>query len=98
MLRETQLQSYEELKDHLPDRRRAVLSVLEQHGELPLFSIVEILGWGINCISGRLTELAGLGMIQDSGKRLVNPSSGKRAIVWKPTGIKFEGNGQRVFF
>jgi predicted transcriptional regulator len=35
-------------------------------------------------VQPRFSELARMGLIQDSGARRVNAASGKRAIVWEP--------------
>ncbi len=80
---DTQREAWESIKHNLADSRRAVLSVIENHGDFGVstYSISDILGWPINCVSGRVTELTKLGIIKDSGRRGVNPS-GKRAILW----------------
>lgn len=81
---DTQLQSYDEIKNSLSERRASILELIQssQNG-LPLFEIVKLSGLPINSVSGRITELNDLGMIKDSGSRSVNPETGKKAIVWQ---------------
>lgn len=63
--------------------RRTVFNVVKDsvYG-VTLFEIVRKLQWPVNSISGRITELSHAGVIEDTGKRRVNPLTGKKAIVW----------------
>jgi len=84
MIRDTQIESWESVRKNLSERQLRVFETLivSKNG-LPLFRISEWLGWPINSVSGRVTELSDRGMIVDSGSREVNPATGRRAIVWK---------------
>ena len=81
---ETQTECWKDIKDNLTGTRR---EVLDRISEVPqgktLFELVETLGWPINRISGRVTELHQKDAIVDSGDRRINPSSGRRCVVWK---------------
>jgi len=81
---DTQLASWDGVQGSLPERRRAVLGIIasEPNG-LPLFRVVQKIGWPVNCVSGRITELAKEGLIEDAGVRAVNPATGKSAVVWR---------------
>ena len=83
MTRATQLESWTQIKPTLGDKQYTVLLAIRQspHG-LTLWEIVDNLKWPINSVSGRVTELAAMGKIRDSGGRKVNPRTGKRAVVW----------------
>lgn len=82
MIPDTQLESYESLRQHLSHRHKSVVEAILENGNT-LFELVEKMNLPVNYISGRLTELAKKGIICDSGDRKVNPNSGKKAIVWK---------------
>lgn len=81
MIPDTQRASWRTIQD-LSEKRAKVLSVISQTNGIALWEIAEKLGWPINCVSGRVTELQDLGLVRDSGKRGTNPHSGKKAILW----------------
>lgn len=84
---ETQIQSYNEVKDKLPQSRLVVLSAIVGTGDrgLTLFELVGALGVPVNRISGRVTELSEAGLIVDSKRRRMNPETNKTAIIWTAT-------------
>lgn len=84
-IRDTQRQAWKDIQDKLPESRQEVLRLLKAYGGFgaTTYRISEALGWPINCVSGRVTELTKSGLIKDSGRRGVNPS-GKKAILWVP--------------
>lgn len=83
-MRDTQVAAWESLQSSLSDRRSTVLQEIRKHPKgVPLFQIAKNLGWTINRVSGRVTELCTLGLIRDSELRVVNPSSGKQCIAWQ---------------
>ena len=80
---DTQLNTFREIKDTLPEKCRRVLKVITGAIEgLTLFEIQDRLSWPVNRVSGRITELRKAGKIVDSGFRRINPESGKKAVVW----------------
>lgn len=84
-MRDTQIDAWESIQDKLPESRSKVLSLIRSaDGGATLFELVGWLGWPINRISGRVTELARDSLICDSGYRRVNPISGRPNIVWVP--------------
>lgn len=80
---DTQLDAWYDLLSTVTAKRSVVLSALQEPATL--FELSERLGWPVNRISGRLTELKNLNVISDSGARRKNPASGKNGIVWKRT-------------
>lgn len=84
-MRDTQATAYQEIRETLPEKRRIVLNAIDTLGLATLIEIANWLGWPINSVSGRVTELAKDGLIEDSGQRATNPS-GKKAILWKKVG------------
>lgn len=80
---DTQMQAWQAIQESLPDKRRMVFSeVMARVNGLTLFELENILNWPVNRISGRITELCKAGHIMDSGRRRINPDSGKGAVVW----------------
>jgi len=81
---ETQLAAWEQLQPTAEDKRTIVFEVIKNSKKgATLFEIKNTLGWSINRISGRVSELQDDDRIKDSGKRRVNPESGRNAIVWE---------------
>lgn len=83
MYHSTQIEAYQSLRPALSHRRKLVYEVISKYNiGLGLFEIQQKLGWPINCVSGRVTELRKLGLIEDRGQTVINPVTGKRAIAW----------------
>ena len=80
---DTQMDAFRDIKPSLPEKRQQVYSVIASRPEgMALFEVAKALRWPVHCVSGRITELREAGYIEDSGKRRVNPDSGKAAIVY----------------
>jgi hypothetical protein len=73
-----------DLAPRLPAVQRNVLSVIAETGATGATSdeIAAHLGWERWAARPRTSELRNKGVIIDSGRRRVNPASGKYAIVW----------------
>lgn len=95
MTRDTQRKAWEELQPTIGAKRQAVLTVIRRRKGAALFEIADHLGWPINRVSGRVTELTKLNLVRDSGRRVVNPASGKNVIVWIE--VTADDDGQMVF-
>lgn len=82
-MRDTQMQAWDDIQEKLPFTRKKVFDVIKNHGDFGATTVTlsMVLGWPINCVSGRVTELCDAGLIRDSGRRGVNPS-GKKAVLW----------------
>ena len=63
--------------------RARVRAVIERSRGLTADEVAGRLGLSILSIRPRMTELAALGVVRDSGERRHN-ASGRRAIVWAP--------------
>ena len=83
--RSTQLAAYESIKSTLPQSRSTVLKCLVVNDAMAGFEIADVLKRPLHTISGRLTELAKLGLIADSGDRVLNPATNRAAIMWRTT-------------
>lgn len=77
----TQIQSYLELQETVSGKRKTIYDALKVKS-MTLFELKEHLGWEINSISGRVTELKNLGIIEETDLKRKNPSSGKFGIVY----------------
>jgi predicted ArsR family transcriptional regulator len=85
MLQATSINAYQNLRPTLTKKQAAVREVLLVHGSKALFEIKEILGWEVNSVSGRLTELERAKVIARTGERRRNPKTGQPGDVWKLT-------------
>lgn len=81
--RDTSREAAEEIAPTAPQLRARALAVLERSNGLTADEVAGRLGLSILAIRPRVTELARMGKVRDSGARRRN-ASGKRAIVWAP--------------
>jgi predicted transcriptional regulator len=82
-MRDTQLEAWDTLQATLSEKRLRVLQEIRKHPKgIALFQLSKDLGWTINRISGRVTELCAMGMVMDTGIRVVNPATNKQCIAW----------------
>ena len=80
MIRETSILAYHEVIKNLGERQRKVFGVIAENPGLCNLEIASRLHWPINCITPRVKELRGLGVVGEYGFVNVN---GRRAISWK---------------
>jgi len=66
-IRKTQIDSFKELQDVISDRQKTVYSVLKTRGPSTNRGIAKFLGWDINRVTGRVTELVSKGMVMAYG-------------------------------
>lgn len=81
-MKDTQLQAYESIKSVLGKRQKQVFESICENPKTA-YDLSNSLNLPINSISGRITELAKLGIIYDSGERKINSFSGKKCVLWK---------------
>ena len=75
-----QLSSWADIKEHLQGRRKEVFDALMNRA-MTLFELCSCLGWQINCVSGRVSELKKMGIVEVIGEK-VNPQSNKKVSVF----------------
>jgi predicted Rossmann fold nucleotide-binding protein DprA/Smf involved in DNA uptake len=75
-----QIKSWVDIQSKIKGRRKSVLDALKQK-PMALFQLCDFLGWQINCISGRVSELSKMGIIEQVGS-IRNPQSNKLVSVW----------------
>jgi hypothetical protein len=84
---QTQKDSFDQLVNSqtISKRHREIMTVFKKHQTvgLTLFELQKILGWPINSISGRITELKTKGYLEASDRCRRNPATNKSATVWK---------------
>lgn len=83
MIRDTQQQAWDSIQGKLGAHQRAVLAMIRERRQITMQGLSDALHWTINCVSGRVTELAKEGLIRDSGVRTINPATGRRCTVWE---------------
>ena len=82
MIRKTQIDSLKELKKTIDGKRKAVYEMLLTKGAATNRMIAKDLGWDINRVTGRVTELVGLGMVIDDGTKYDNDTN-RTVTLWK---------------
>ena len=81
MIRKTQVDSLKELKKTIDGKRKNVYNVLIK-GKATNRMIAKDLGWDINRVTGRVTELVGLGMVIADGTKYDNDTN-RTVTLWK---------------
>lgn len=66
--------------EHLSESRARVMRAVIEHGPVSDADIAEILGWTINRVTGRRSELVSLGMVAEAGTKV--SGYGKRVVTW----------------
>jgi hypothetical protein len=70
------------MRSRAPTVRECVLDCIEDSAGLATFEIAARLGKSYRTVQPRTSELRAVGAIKDSGKRRIDPDTGKAAIVW----------------
>ena len=80
--RETSIAAADAIASKAPTLRAATLAAIQVSDGLTADETADVLGASILSIRPRVTELARMGALEDSGERRRN-HSGKAAIVWR---------------
>ena len=64
--------AYKDIMETIPPSRQQVMRVIRKRKKITRQDIAEALGWQINSVTGRVTELLNLGLIYESGTKTVN--------------------------
>ena len=81
MIRTTQVSSLKKLKN-LDGKRKTVYDILVLKGSATNRMIAKALGWDINRVTGRITELVGLGMVTSDGTTY-DSDTNRTVTLWK---------------
>tara|TARA_R100001463_G_scaffold13104_3_gene35139 strand:- start:267 stop:521 length:255 start_codon:yes stop_codon:yes gene_type:complete len=82
MIRQTQVDSLKKLKKTINGKRKTVYDMLLIKGSATNRMIARALGWDINRVTGRITELVGLGMVTADGTTYDNDTN-RTVTLWK---------------
>jgi DNA-binding MarR family transcriptional regulator len=82
MIRKTQVDSLKKLKQTINGKRKAVYDILLRKGSVTNRMIAKALGWDINRVTGRITELVGLGMVTSDGTTY-DSDTNRTVTLWK---------------
>ena len=77
----TSLEAYRYIERTLGEKQRIVLDCLRQYGPLTNEEVKTVLGWEINCVTGRMNELFKKGLVEASGKILSR--KGRSSMRWR---------------
>lgn len=77
----TRNQSFKLLQKDLGRNQQAVFKQIKRLKKAALFEVTESLGWPINCVSGRITELKEQGKIKEVGTKF-NPQTNRTVTVY----------------
>ncbi len=81
-IRQTQMDSFLELQKTLSEKQKTVYQVLGVHGPKTNRQIAKHLGWDINRVTGRVTELVNLGMVT-STNTVLDQETNRTVTLWK---------------
>ena len=82
MIRKTQVNSLKQLKKTINGKRKAVYDILITKGSATNRMIAKALGWDINRVTGRVTELVSLGMVTTDGTTY-DSDTNRTVTLWK---------------
>lgn len=69
--------TYSMIKPDLPEKRRMVFEVIIANKRVTRKRIAELLGWPINCVTGRVKELLDANLIKEDGVEYSPSHDGK---------------------
>jgi Mn-dependent DtxR family transcriptional regulator len=81
MIRKTQVNSLKELKN-LDGKRKTIYDILKTKGKATNRMIAKALGWDINRVTGRMTELVSLGLVTTDGTTY-DSDTNRTVTLWK---------------
>tara|TARA_R110002096_G_scaffold421311_1_gene626887 strand:+ start:599 stop:850 length:252 start_codon:yes stop_codon:yes gene_type:complete len=81
MIRTTQVSSLKQLKN-LDGKRKTVYDIIKSKGKATNRMIAKALNWDINRVTGRVTELVGLGLVNADGTHYDNETN-RTVTLWK---------------
>ena len=83
-MRKTQVDSYKKLVDSgtIGNKQKKVYKTIKSLGQATNRMIANDLGWDINRVTGRVTELVNLGMVSDSGT-FKDMETNRTVTLWK---------------
>lgn len=80
-VRKTQVDAFDSIKQKLGAKQRAVAHALKILGEASNKDLSKSLGWPINRVTGRVTELVNRGIVTSNSTK-VDPETNRTVTVW----------------
>ena len=81
-VRATQVDSLKKLKPTVGMKQKTVYGVIKTKGKVTNRMIAQHLGWDINRVTGRVTELVNLGMVTAEGTHK-DKQTNRTVTLWK---------------
>jgi len=81
-LQTTSLFAYQQIKQTLGERQRAVLDELAKHTDMTNGELAAALGWSINRVTPRTNELVKQGRVAEACRR-ADKVTGRTCIAWR---------------
>ena len=81
-IRKTQTESLKVLKPTIAMKQQTVYGAIKAKGKATNRMIAKALGWDINRVTGRVTELVGLGMVTTNGTTY-DSDTNRTVTLWK---------------
>ena len=81
-IRKTQVNSLKALTPTIGMKQKTVYGAIKTLGKATNRMIAKTLGWDINRVTGRVTELVGLGMVTSEGTHKDNETN-RTVTLWK---------------
>jgi len=82
MIRKTQVNSLKKLKTTIDGKRKTVYDILTLKGSATNRMIAKALGWDINRVTGRVTELVNLGLVT-ADNTTYDSDTNRTVTLWK---------------
>jgi predicted transcriptional regulator len=81
---QTRLESFEKIQDRARTWQEMILIRLRQLGKAAPWQVADTFGVTRQDVAPRITELAGQGLIVETGERVTDPVTGRSGAVWRP--------------
>ena len=81
-IRKTQVNSLKQMKPVMGKRQTTIYTLIKSKGPLTNRQIAKHLGWDINRVTGRVTELVNLGMVTAEGTHK-DKQTNRTVTLWK---------------
>lgn len=81
-IRATQVNSLKKLQPTVGKKQKTVYGVIKHHSPTTNRNIAHVLGWEINRVTGRVTELVNKGMVKASGT-IFDKNTNRTVTTWE---------------
>lgn len=81
-IRQTQVESLKQTQKNIGEKQKTVYYVIKSKGGATNRMIAKYLGWDINRVTGRVTELVNMGMVTTTGT-FKDKETNRTVTLWK---------------